>query len=488
MQGLNLTYGLRMDVPLFPDAPTENPTFNESSISKDNNVKNNQMPSSAPLWSPRLGFNWDVFGDRSTQVRGGTGLFTGRIPFVWISNSFSNSGIEYLRTRFTSKNMPAEFKFSKDPYNQPAGSAMTSEIDAIDKEFIFPQVFRSNLAIDQKLPFGIKATIEAIFSKKMNDILYKNLNIAESGVKLNNFDDNRPLYGASISSAYTSVIYLTNTNDGYSYSITGKLEKDFDFGLNTMIAYTYGESKDLNGGTSSQAYSNWSYNEQYQGSNNPELSYSDFDLRHRVIGSLSYSKSYGKIFTTSIGLIYNGQSGFNYSFCYIDDINKDGVRGNDVLFVPTDAQIDQMNFKDIVNSKDQTVIASADNQKADLKGYLSTESGLKDMRGKYAGRNSLVTPFENHFDLRITQDCKVNKKKNTIQITFDVLNIGNMFNKEWGLSYSPSYSYSILNISNVDAATGDVTYQFSKPKSQPAYNISDFYSRWRAQIGLRYIF
>ncbi len=480
---LKLTYGLRMDIPVFPDKPSTNTTFNSSAIAQSNGVTNQNMPSSTPLWSPRIGFNWDATGDRSTQLRGGVGLFTGRIPFVWISNSFSNTGNEYIRSQYKSS-FPAGFKFNADPTQQLAGIASkTTEIDLIAPHFKFPQVFRANLAVDQKLPFGIKGTLEGIFSKKYNDILYKNLEVKESGSTLNNFDDKRPLYTSNLDPNYTGVIYLGNTSKGYTYNLSAKLEKEFDFGLYLMGAYTYGMSKGINDGTSSQAASSWQYNEQYQGPNNPELSYADFDVRNHFIGAAIYKIEYSRYLSTSIGLFYNGQTGANYSVTYVGDINGDGYKKNDVLFVPTDAQIDQMNF-----ISDKYVTATPDQQKADLKAFLASEPGLKDIRGKYATRNSLHAPFENHFDLRIAQDCNffTGKAKKTLQLTFDVLNIGNMLDKTWGLAYSPAYSYSILDVKSI-SALGVPNFQFSKPAQHFVQN-DDYSSRWRAQLGIRFSF
>ena len=480
----NLTYGLRVDMPIYLDKPGVNAKFNTSDMAVSRNLATNNMPGSTPLFSPRVGFRWDINSDNSFLLRGGAGIFTGRIPFVWISNSFSNTGIEYVRTRLKSsdlKNM--DFKFNADPANQPSGKSMTSEVDVVSDDFKYPQSFRVNMAVEKMLPYDVRATVEGIYTKKMNDIFYQNINIEESGKTVNNFGDKRPLYGSSISSDYTSVILLSNSSEGYSYNITGKLEKTFDFGLDLMAAYTYGQSKGVNDGTSSQAYSNWSYNENWRGSNNPEVSYTDFDQPHRIIASASYKVSYGKNFATSVALFYNGNSGSRYSLCYNGDLNKDGVNGNDLLYVPTDAEVDAMNFKTLTG-------LTPDQQKIDLKGFLaSEESGLSDKRGGYAERNELMTPFEHHFDLRLMQDfyIMVGSRKHTLQVNLDVLNIGNLFNRAWGTVNSPGYSYTPIKAESV-TADGAATFSFTKPSNNKLYNQSDYNSRWRAQIGVRYIF
>lgn len=496
---LKLTYGLRMDIPVFMDKPGENKAFNSSAIAQEYGIATNQMPKSTPLFSPRLGFRWNADEEGKTVVRGGLGIFTGRIPFVWLSNNYSNTGVEYSRTRLQSKDMVVAmadgFKFQVNPNNQYTPSnAMTSEIDVVDKKFKFPQVLRFNLALEQNLGYGIKATLEGLYSKTLNNIKYENLVVKESGKYLNNGNDKRPIYesvinpatGKAYTNEYTGIVYLTNTNKGYTYSITGKLEKDFDFGLSTMVAYTYGRSKAINDGTSSQALSNWSYNETWQGPNNPELSYSDFDVPHRIVGSISYKKEYAKNFATTVSLFYNGQSGSNYSLVYRNNINNDGASGNDILYIPTDTELSNMQFK-ALTSNGTTI--TADEQRQALGEWINSNKDLSSIKGQYAERNNLRSAFEHHFDFHIAQDFYLNVagRRHTIQVNFDILNVGNLLNHAWGLYNSPSYSYSPVTVSGVDT-NGVPTFQFTKPSGNKLYNISDYSSRWRSQIGVRYIF
>ncbi|HUX57686.1 MAG TPA: TonB-dependent receptor [Bacteroidales bacterium] len=487
-KGLKLTIGLRVDLPVFPDKPTGNTTFNSDPNYTKFGVTTDQMPEAVPMWSPRVGFNWDVTGDRKTQVRGGAGIFTGRLPFVWLSNQFSNTGVEYIRYSFTNPGaFPPGFEFTSDINNQPVGtSALSSEIDVVDPKFKFPQSFRTNLAVDQKLPYGIKGTLESIYTKKMNDIDYRDLTIELSPTFLPGID-NRPVY-TKITTPFTNVVYLTNTNKGYSYSITGKLEKDFGFGLNLMAAYTYGMAKDINAGTSSQAFSNWKYNEQYSGANSPELSYSDFDTRHRVIAAVSYKKDYFNSMATSIGLFYSGQTGYNFSYIYYGDVNSDGYYANDLIYIPTDAQIDGMLTNGQFVTSSSITTAPADQASA-LKEFLADEPYLSTRRGDYAERNGAHVPFVNQLDLRIAQDfyINVNDKRNTLQITFDIMNLGNLLNKDWGRVYSAGFNKTIIDYRGRQGGTSLPTYAF-KPQTQDVWSISDFSSRWRGQIGLRYIF
>jgi hypothetical protein len=490
---LKLTAGLRVDIPIFNDQPSANDAFNNNAIFDKWDVATDQMPKTRLMWSPRVGFNWDASGDRSTQVRGGVGVFTGRVPFVWVSNQFSNTGIEYKRSAFlrntpiVNGNFPGGFLFESNPDNQPVGPAQTSEINVIDPNFKFPQIFRASLAIDQKLPFGVKGTIEGLYSHKLNDIDYKNINREEAGT-IAVGPDQRPFYSNNLTGAYTSVIYLTNTSEGYSYNITGLLEKNFVFGLDLTLGYTYGISKDVNSGSSSQAFSNWRFNEQVNGSNSPELSFTDFDIRHRIVGGAIYKVKFAGKFSSSVGLYYNGQSGANYSYIYNGDINRDGQFGNDLVFVPTDDQIDAWLANGQIDAITGANPFTPAEQAVALKDFLNREPYLKTRRGKYAERNGARAPFVNLFDVRFVQDFNVlvGGQKNTVQISFDIMNLGNLLNQEWGRVYTGGFNYSLLNYRGLTGA-GAPRYQFT-PINGDVWRISDFASRWRGQIGIRYIF
>lgn len=299
----SMTYGLRLDIPLLFDKPRANEVFNSSTVATSMGLATDQMPTTKVLWSPRVGFRWSLNEDRTTLLRGGAGIFTGRVPFVWISNSFGNAGVEMVRTAYSSSlgNYPSDFKFNIDPnkqYKDPNAKVPTSEVDVMAKNFRFPSVFRANLAVEQMLPFGIRGTLEGLYSKTLNNILYENINYQWKGETLNNGGDDRPVYEKQ-DNHFTQVMLLKNTSKGYTFNITTKLEKSFDFGLNAMIAYTYGQAKSLNDGNSSQAYSGWKYNATYYGDMNPELTWSMFDVRNRVIGSVSYRKEYAKHFATT---------------------------------------------------------------------------------------------------------------------------------------------------------------------------------------------
>ncbi len=492
-----LSYGLRADVPIFLDKPGANDKFNASSIAKEYSVATNQMPKTRILWSPRLGFRWNADENKQTLLRGGIGIFTSRVPFVWISNSFSNTGVEYSRTRLRGDALVKAMEernghfYSADPAKQytPAKS-MTSEIDVVDKNFKYPQVFRANLAVEQMLPFGIKGTLEGLYSKTLNNILSKNLVFEESGKYLNNGADKRPLYrvatnpssGEEYTKDYTGVVYLTNTNKGYTYNITAKLEKNFNFGLNAMAAYTYSRSKSVNDGTSSQALSNWRYNSTWAGSNNPEVSYSNFNVPHRIIASLSYRKEYAGHFATTLSLFYNGQSGSNYTLSYNNsDINRDTYRGNDLMYIPTDGELANMKFSG--------TDAEQEEQRAAFGEWINLHKELRDKKGHYAERNGFHLPFVHQFDLHLSQDffMAISGHQHTLQLNFDILNVGNLLNRSWGVY--KSVQATTPSVENVDAnGVPTFSYEASNSKKPLYYDNVGTSSRWKAQIGVKYIF
>lgn len=484
----SLAYGIRMDVPLLMDTPTENPTFNEWKVAKEYNVITNRKPKATPLWSPRVGFRWNATEDGTTLIRGGGGIFTGRIPFVWLSNSFSNTGMEFEKFFYNKKSsFPKDFYFNTDPFGQyemikKGDAEKTTEVDVFSENFKYAQNLRFNVALEQMLPGDIRMTLEGIYSKTLNDVVYRNINMGSTDKTVASayglaFDD-RPIFNSKVNGEYTRVMLLDNTSKGYTYNLSVQLDKAFDFGLDVMASYMFGQSKSLNSGASSVAWSNWMFNEIKGDPNHPELSFSDFNIPHRVVVAVTYGKEYARHFKSTVSLVYTGQSGAPYNITYSGDLNGDGSNGNDLIFIPTDANIDQMEFL-------KTDKLSADQQRADLKAFFGQARYLKDHRGEYYDRNANNMKFEHHFDFRFLQDfkLKVGERTNTIQLSFDIMNVGNMFNKKWGLqNFLPNDTYSPI------AYKGNGQFQYTSGAKFNPFSISDFYSRWRAQVGLRYIF
>lgn len=523
---LQLTAGLRIDVPVFPDKPEGNADFNAAY--KDKGLETGTVPDTKIMWSPRLGFNWDVFNNKSLQVRGGTGLFTGRVPFVWVSNQFSNNaelnGAYSVGSSASSANSitdPAGLKFNADPNSQPRAedlgkTAGRGAINVIDKNFKFPQVFRSNIAVDKSLPFGMVATVEAIFSKTLNNVNFVNINRDVDSNFAFSGPDNRERYtagstsptnknyngSARIDSKYEEIIKLENTNSGYAYNFVFQLQKEFRKGFYASASYTYGESMDLNSGTSSVAYSNWRYVNQVHGLNDLRLSPSNYSLGSRVVGMVSYKFNYLSQFaSTQVSLFYNGQSGQPLSYIYDGDLNNDGTT-NDLIYVPRNkSEINLVAYNKTVDG--QTVSVSPDEQWEQLDAFIKGDKYLDSRRGEYAHRNAAHSiPFQHEIDLRIQQEFKfkTGSVENRLQITFDILNVGNLINNDWGRQYYASnQQISLIKYAGLYDADASAGYNYSQNKptfnytgggltNGKPYSVSDLSSRWRAQLGVRYFF
>ena len=500
-RNFTLTYGVRADMPIFLNKPTENPEFNKTAFATNNNEYVGVVPKPSVLWSPRVGFRLYLDDAHKSLVRGGVGLFTGQAPFVWLSNAYNNTGMETkmvsIKNPLTAKDKDGNllypgFKFTSDPYNdiiksgvvKPATSGAT--INTMNENFKYPQTFRVNLGYEQSFGDGFKFTFDGLFSKTMNNVMFKNLAISsnakvfavdEAFAKSNPNSAAAPYYTLD-SAGYSAIVALTNTSKGYTYSLSGKLEKHFDFGLDLMGAYTYGHSFSVNDGTSSVAYSNWKYNYCVDTNSGEELAYSMFDRPHRVIGVATYtSPIYAKFMNTVVSLSYEGQSGQRYCYTYNEnvDFNGDGQMGNSLMYIPTVEEIGHMRWA-----------SAADAQK--FENFIRSDSYLSSHRGQYSERNAGVTPFENHFDLHVSQNFYYDKKHSRkIELMFDVKNLSNLINRAWGLYYAPTYNRSALQITDMEKVSGGCipTYKWY---GQTAVTLSDFYSRWRCQLGLRVTF
>ncbi|WPQ66126.1 carboxypeptidase regulatory-like domain-containing protein [Chitinophaga sancti] len=490
-----LTYGLRIDLPVFFNKPDANTGFNASDIATTYGIKNNTIPKTRLMWAPRVAFNWDVNGDGTTQLRGGAGLFTGRVPLVWISNAYSKTGVAF--TSF-SGTPPSTVRFNYDPADThlgayiPTTAAAPTEIDVTDKNFKYPQVLRGNLAIDQKLPWwGLIGTIEALYTKTLNNILYKNLNVGPQTGQVTLGNTTRPWYNfARANSSYTDVIYLTNTSKGYSYNLTAQIQKPMDHGWSGSLAYTYGASYSMNDGTSSTAYSSWRFAYNVNGMNNLSLARANFDPGHRVVANASKTFRYAKgHLSTTIGLVYQGYTGQRYSVMFNNNITGDDASGktgtNSLAYLPTDAS----QFSTLTLS-DGTVVTPAQ-QLADFQAFAANNKYLSSHMGQNTERNGLRMPWESHFDLKLAQDF-ILKNTHRIEVGFDILNVANLLNRNWGWSYY--LSNQSVSLFTVTSQSTTPTYTFNKNLMNNIngtlrpYTVNDYLSRWRGQLSVRYNF
>ncbi|MBQ9548687.1 MAG: TonB-dependent receptor [Bacteroidales bacterium] len=489
-RNLQVTYGLRVDAPVLLNKPTENEVFNATDFATKNGEYVGVVPRFAPLFSPRLGFRWYLDDEHKSLLRGGTGVFTGRVPFVWLSNAYNNTGMETKSV--TVKPIPAGFPLTSDPYNDIvkgagyAGSAAGQTINTLNRKFKYPQNFRTNIGFDREFEGGWKLTLDAIFSKQMNNVYFKNLAIeSDKTVYAVNADytgaDKVAPYYKVASSAYYRIVALDNTNKGYSYTLSGQLRKHFNFGLDLMASYTFGHSYSINDGTSSVAFSNWCYNYAVDPNSADELSFASFDRPHRVLAVANYSTPiYGRRFRTSVSLTYEGYSGQRYSYTMKEtnttDFNGDGYYGNSLMYVPTREEVQAMNWSDAESA-------------FKFERFIRSDKYLSSHRGAWSKRLAGMAPFEHHFDLQVSEDIYYDvERKRKLQIFANFLNVSNLLNPEWGMYYDNSYNRNILQVDALSTdAAGNVTPTYSYYDDN-GLHYSDFYSRWRCQLGVRISF
>jgi hypothetical protein len=514
-----LTYGLRADYNVFPSSLPANPNAAALTFQGGTHVDVSKLPKNRVQLSPRIGFNWDVNGDGSTQVRGGSGLFTGPVPFVWISNQASNNGLLFGSYTVTQKNSPGDPRLVFNPdvkANRPANGGANSsyELDAADPNLKYPKIWRTNLAVDQKLPGGIIGTIEGAYTKDIRAIYHQNLVLSDSYTTLAGPEGQIQYTAKNITAPTTAnpttatnpfingLYYMKNTSKGFSYFITGQLQKSFTNGFAASIAYTYTKSKDVNDGGST-ASTIWSTRYVAGNPNTDNLSNSSYVQPNRIIATVSYRKQYAKNLASTIGLVFEAANNGAISYITANDPNGDGAT-NDLMYIPK-------NQNDIILVKAPTAANGTADPRTpaqiwtQLNNFISQDPYLSQHRGQFAQRNGAILPTYKRIDLHFAQDffVQAGKTKNTIEVTFDVINFTNLLNRNWG---NQQISYSGFNNGgttvlrymgpqkNADGST-QATYSFPYLDANNLVPVSSSYktdvsqfSRFQAQIGVRYIF
>lgn len=475
---LNLTFGLRVDLPMYfneieySDAVREVDEF-DGWVDEDGNsvgVNPSEWPKTVLLWSPRIGFNYDVKGDKSMQLRGGTGIFSGRIPFVWLGNQASNPGIN---------------------------PGYTFQVNATGEKFHWPQVWKTNVALDAKFGKGWMGTIEGIYGKDINAVVHRNYNMLPPTDQLTGTGDTRAIFGGfNETNIYSSdpdnigfleagTIVMDNTPEGHQYSITGKLDKKWDVGLSIGAAYTYMVSKDYTSIPAEIAADAFQRNPVVGNPNMPQFSWSRYGLNHRVIANLIYTKNYN-FMASSFALFFEMGRGNRYSYTYAGDLNQDAIVNNDLIYVPS-GQGD-IHFGTIDENGNGVEAADAGAQWTALNAFIEQDDYLKDRRGDYAERNGATLPWFSQLDFRFMQDftLDVKGKSNTLQLSLDILNLGNMISSSWGVR-KLARTYTPITVNGLD--NDNVPYYHFNTNLTESY-VDDFSvnSKWQLQIGIRYIF
>lgn len=510
---LTLTLGIRLDVPMILDDPSIYPTFNSETlpllqqnwdVAKD--AEGGAVPDPQFMISPRFGFTYN-YRPINTRIRGGLGVFTSRIPFVWpgamFTNNGANSGGVDLRTEEQIENLRNEDGgyFNPDPDNQYSepSTEPSGQVDLFSSDFKYPQVFRGSLGFDFMLPYGIETTVEGFYTKTLNNILYTNVNSSsEVSHQLTGSPDNRTVYvNESVDESYSGVYVASNTDEGFAYNLALTLAKKFDFGLNVTASYSWNDAEAVSEGTSSQNSSQWRGQVSIDGRNNPVLGRSDFAVGHRIVGSISYTQHWtkSKLFGTTVSLFVNAQSGQPFSYVIggsgarnINGETGSNTRNRSLIYIP-DSQ-DDINLIEYT-SGDATVTVADQWQRLDA--FIEDDSYLSNNRGGYADKNGQFAPFQTTFDLSIRQDLglMLGGQKNRLQLSIDIFNFANMLNPSWGTVYqAPDFSYFPLyqfEGYEEDGTTPQYTFRLTET-GKDAYEINRFLSRWRAQVGIRYLF
>jgi len=492
---LKLTAGVRVDMPFYPVPPIENPALSELSFAGGEKVNSGVWPKSTPAFSPRVGFNYMKNG---FQIRGGTGIFNGRIPFVWFTNQPTNSGMVQFTFEETRAAQLGQFPFSSDPnahvskLPNTAGQRAPSSVAVVSPTFQMPRIWRTNIAVDKRLPGDIDLTLEAIYSYDMITIYQRNINLNEPIGNLTG-PDTRPVYSSGTRRVVSNVneaMVLDNTKTGGGLILTTELKKRMK-NLYASVAYTYNGVKDLTGNPGSQAASAWSNNRAVGSLNNLPLAYSEFAVPHRVIGALNYKFDYANSMSTTVSMFYEGSNQYRFSYVYNGDLNQDGINGADLLYIP--ANPSEIMFGQVLNA-DKTVKYTAQQQSDAFFAYVDQDKYLSKNKGEYVDRNSALAPWLNRIDFRVMQDFYINagSKKNTLQVSLDILNVANLLNSSWGvLKRNTVNNGAILRYTKLDAS-GQPLFNMvevgGKFPTTTFENLPTVSSVWGAQLGIRYIF
>jgi hypothetical protein len=502
---LRVSPGIRFDLANVPNGPLlsaktqNNPidvnagtTYTNTPLSQVNNKIFGQV-----LVSPRLGLNYDVKGDKSLVIRGGTGLFTGRIPFACLGYAFYNDGVGY--GSFDLNNLAAKTNLKGDILKEGSknyafnnGQGSQTQVDAVSNNFKLPQVWRSNLAVDYTVS-GYKLTLEGIYTQVIRDLKFQQVNLKDS-VKYFSYDTDHqmPIYlaggatGQKVNTAFSNAYMLSNTNQGYRYSLTAQLAKTYKFGLNFSVAYTYGKSYDISNGIRNSMESNWQLNQSLT-PNNPKLAYSNFDIRHRIIATAGYKLTWNKKNATYFSAVFSAQSGTPFTWGFLNTTLANTPQAAGLAYIFKDETEATKYLVDYKDASGATVTAAT--QAKQFMDFVNSDSYLSTRKGTFTERNTGRTPWNTSLDIRLMHDFKISGK-NTLQVTFDVFNFTNLMNSNWGKYYFVSNTFnstSSIGLSRINSGTAaDPTFKFVKPSTP--YSVDQLASRYQSQIGLRYIF
>ncbi len=472
----SMTLGLRMDMPLYFDTEekirenivrkgglfSEGGTYDPTIVYYDEAGQevlfdHTVLPKQTPLLSPRVGVNYDVKGDRTLQLRGGTGLFAGRFPFVWLGNQVAN---------------PDFFFYT-----------------ITDREFQFPQVWRTNIGGDLLFGEGWIATADIIYTKDINAMMVRNYGLNLPTATLNGADD-RAIYpddqrSKNAFGGTTNAYVFTNTDIGSSFNTSVELKRKWEKGLYTSLGYNYLRARDASSIAAEISSDAFDRNPSLGHANRAQASASLYGNRHRFVGSANKTFSYANDkMATTISLFFEYAEGGRFTYTYGGDINGDSSPLNDLIYIPTDAEIETLDFSVDPSASPTEQAAQADAQRESMKAFIAQDDYLSKRRGQYAEKYALLSPWYSRWDLRLLQDFKVGTTQK-IQLSLDILNLGNLLSSNWGARQLPSNTQPIGVQVDGD---NNPTYSFDTSLSESFTDDFSLSSRWQMQVGLRYIF
>jgi hypothetical protein len=479
---LTVTAGVRVDVAAWGDTAYANPNVDALTFRNPTGgavqFSTGALPKASPLWSPRVGINWDVAGKRSTQVRGGTGIFTGKPAYVWISNQIGNTGV---LTGFVQADNTRAFPFNPNPDKYKpttvtGAPAASVDLAVTDPDFKFPQIWRTNFGVDQRLPWGVSATVDVIYNKDVNGLAYYNANLPAAQSAFVG-PDTRPRWtGASCTAPtatpcvtrlnnvagnqITNAIVLTNSDRGKAWNFAASVQKALQSGLTFKAAYSYGESKTLVD-PGSIAAGSFTGNAVPGDPNTPPLAFAASSPGHRTFVNVSYTRQFFRFGSTSVSAFWTAFTGGNTSYVFAGDMNGDSATNNDLIYIPRDPS--EMNFASFTASgRTFTPQEQADA----FEQYIRADPYLSAHRGEYAQRNAVFLPQVKRMDVSIVQDVfkTVRGARHGGQIRLDITNFGNLLNSDWGASQRVRQNQILTNAA-ADAA-GRLNYRLAVVNGQ----------------------
>lgn len=496
-----LSYGIRADIPIYTADITSNPIVSAMSFRDGEKLDVGQLPKTRILVSPRVGFNWDITEDKSIVLRGGTGIFTGGVPGVWLTNQAGNTGLMFGNDYLTAD--PSTGRIVDRPFNPDPSAYIPSNpttpstfaINATSRDFKMPQIWRSSLGIDYMLPYGILATLEGMYTKSINEVYHRDANLLNPAGKYSGTGDNRDYFqgggdAARVNSNITNAIVLDNTSKGHAYNITAQLQKQFGKFGDAMIAYTYSDAKDITSSPGSQANSAYTGNAIVNDPNNPVIAYSSFVVKNRIVAAVNINFNITKNLPSKVGIFYEGRpagdSFGNTRFNYVvsgDITNTGGRFSNNLIYVPQDRS--DIVLVDITGDNPE----STDQQWDRLNSYINQDDYLSSRKGQYAERNGGEYPWMNRFDLRFMQELTgliKGKDSHRLQASIDIINVGNLLNSKWGVTKMPNMTNFLQYRGTVNNTP---TYTVNQNLGSTTFrNNTSIDSRYQIQLGLRYIF